>query len=62
MRLQIFMIKKFLNLRIKEVFYNFLAVVMIDSALKKDENYYPQVILKECKYIEKEVIRHITED
>ena len=56
MRLQIFMIKKFLR-----PCYNFLAVVMIDSALKKDENYYPQVILKQCKYIEKEVIGHITE-
>ena len=39
-----------------------LAVVMIDSALKREENYYLQVFLKEGKYIEKEVIRHITED
>ena len=30
-----------------------LAVVSLDSALKKDENYYPQVFLKECKYIKK---------
>ena len=30
-----------------------LAVISLDSALKKDENYYPQVFLKECKYIEK---------
>ena len=29
------------------------------SALKKDENYYQQVFLKECKNIEKKVIRHI---
>ena len=28
-----------------------LAVISLDSALKKDENYYPQVFLKECKYI-----------
>ena len=42
--------------------YTCLAVINIGSALKKDENYYPQVFLKECKYIEKEVIRHITED
>ena len=27
--------------------------VSLDSALKKDENYYPQIFLKECKYIEK---------
>ena len=30
-----------------------LAVISLDSALKKDENYYPQVFLKECKCIEK---------
>ena len=36
-----------------------LAAISLDSALKKDENYYLQVFLKECKYIEKKVIRHI---
>ena len=36
-----------------------LAVISLDSALKKDANYYPQVFLKECKYTEKKVIRHI---
>ena len=44
-----------------------LAAVTLDSSLKKDENYYPQVLLKECKYIEKleillKVVRHITDD
>ena len=39
-----------------------LAVISLDSALKKDENYYPQVFLKDCKYIEKKVIRHINEN
>ena len=34
-----------------------LAVIYLDSALKKDENYYPQVLLKECRYIEKKVIK-----
>ena len=34
--------------------HTWLAVISLDSALKKDENYYPQVIFKECKYIEKE--------
>ena len=29
-----------------------LAVISLDSALKKDKNYYPQVFLKKCKYIE----------
>ena len=28
----------------------------------KGDNYFPQVFLKECKYIEKKVIRHITDD
>ena len=37
-----------------------LAVITINSTLKKDENYYLQVLLRECKYIE--VTRHITED
>ena len=36
-----------------------LAVITLDSAFKKDYNYYPQVFLKECKYIEKKVVRHI---
>ena len=30
-----------------------LAVISLDSVLKKDESYYPQVLSKECKYIEK---------
>ena len=30
--------------------------VIVDSALKTDENCYPQVLLKECKYIEKKYI------
>ena len=30
-----------------------LAGISLDSALKKDDNYYPQVFLKECKYTEK---------
>ena len=39
--------------------YTCLAVISLDSALKKDENYYLQVFLKECKYIEKKVVCHI---
>ena len=30
-----------------------VAVISLDSALKKDDNYYPQVFIEECKYIEK---------
>ena len=33
--------------------YTCLVVINLDSALKKYENYYLQVFLKECKYIEK---------
>ena len=36
-----------------------LIVISLDSALEKDDNYYLQVFLKECKHIEKKVIRHI---
>ena len=49
MNLQIFIMKKFLN----------QTQLYLDSALKKDGNYYPQVFLKEYKYIEKNVVRHI---
>ena len=31
-----------------------LAVIILDSALKKDENYCSEVFLKESKYIKKE--------
>ena len=30
-----------------------LAVISLDSPLKKDKNYYLEALLKECKYIEK---------
>ena len=39
-----------------------LTEINFDSALKKYANYYPQVFLKECKYIEKKVIRHINDN
>ena len=31
----------------------------LDSVLQKDGNYYLQVFLKECKYIQQKVVRHI---
>ena len=34
-----------------------LAIISLDFALKKDENCYPQVFLKDCKYIEKKAVR-----
>ena len=39
-----------------------LTVISLDSALKKDKNYYLQVFSKECKYIKKKVIRHINDN
>ena len=39
-----------------------LAVITIDSTLKKEENYNPQVFLKDCKLIKKGLIRQVTED
>ena len=35
--------------------HNSLAALSLDSPLKKDENCYPQVFLKECKDIEKKM-------
>ena len=42
--------------------YTCLAVINVGSALKKDGNYYTQLLLIEWQYIEKEVIRHIVEN
>ena len=39
-----------------------LVVVSLDSTLKKDDNYYPQVLLRNCKHIEKKVIRYINDN
>ena len=37
----------------------FLAVISLDYPPQKNDSYHPQVFLKECKYIEKKVVRHI---
>ena len=44
-----------------ESYHTCLVVIDLDSAVNKDRNYYPQVFLKEFKYIEneKKVIRNI---
>ena len=55
MKLQIFTTTKFLSLTV----HTCLAVISMDSALKKDDNCYQQVFLKECKYIEKKVVRQL---
>ena len=37
---------------------------MIDSVFRTGENYYPQVVLEECKYVvkEKKMADHINDD
>ena len=54
----------FYNKKITELDSNHtcLAVISLDYALRKNNNYYPQVFLKECKYIEKKVIRHMNDN
>ena len=59
MKLQNFTIKKIPKL---DSNHTCLAVMNLDSALKKDDNYYPQVFLKDCKKIGKKVIRHINDN
>ena len=39
-----------------------LAVITLRSAVNKDDDYYLQVFLKECKCIEKKVVMHIIDD
>ena len=56
MKLQIFLIKKIPK---ADFNYTCLVVISLDSALKKDDNYYLQVFLKECICIGKKVIRHV---
>ena len=42
--------------------HNCFEVISLDSALKKDEIFYPQVFLKQCKYTEQKVIRYINDN
>ena len=53
MKLQIFTMKKL------DSNHTYLAVISLDSTLKKNDNCCLQVVLKECKYIEKKAVRHI---
>ena len=59
MKLQIFMIKKIPKV---DSIDTCLAVITLDAALKKDDNHYLEVFLKECKYIEKRIIRHTNDN
>ena len=51
MRLQVFTIMKYLKLALIILI---LGAILINFVFGKEENYYLQVFLKECKYIEKE--------
>ena len=33
--------------------YTCFSVILLDSIVNSDKKYYPQVFLKECKYVEK---------
>ena len=53
MKLQFFTIKEIPQ---ADSNHSCLAVFSLDSALKKDKDYYPQVFLKEWEYIRKNVL------
>ena len=59
MKLQIFTIRLVFTIFNVDSNHTCLAVISLDSALKKNKCYCPQVFLKECKYFEKKVVRHI---
>ena len=56
-KLQVFTVRKFLDSN-----HTCLAVISLDSALKKYEHYYLLVLLKERKYVEKKVVRNINDN
>ena len=39
-----------------------LAEISLNSFLKEDDNYHPQVFLKDCKYIQEKLIRYINDN
>ena len=46
----------------KKVEYTCLACISIDSVLKVDKNWYPQIYLEQCKYQKKKrEIKHLTD-
>ena len=32
-----------------------LSITMLDSVIETDENYYPQIFLEECKYVQEKM-------
>ena len=51
-------VTNFYNKKLPKVGCNHICLSVMDSALKENGNYYPQLFLKECKYIKLKVIRH----
>ena len=43
-------------------YHTSLAVITLDCTVRKEENYYLKVFLKEYKDIEKKLIRHINDN
>ena len=40
-----------------------LWIIMLDSVIKTNKNYYPQTLLEECKYIQEKIkIENLIED
>ena len=54
-------VRDFYNKKIRKLDSNHtcLAVISLDSALKKVDTYYLQVFLRECKYIKNKLIRYV---
>ena len=52
--------KKNSDSRLQSYFFSH-TVISLDTVFKKDDN-YPKMFLKESKYIEKKVIRHISDN
>ena len=53
--------KKNSDSRLQSYFFSH-TVISLDTVFKKDDNYYSKMFLKERKYIEKKVIRHISDN
>ena len=35
--------------------YKCLSIIMIDSVIKANKKYYPQILLEECKYVQEKI-------
>ena len=42
----------------------YLSIIMIDSVIRVNKTYYPQIVLEECKYVQEKItiLNHIDED